>query len=295
MPRERDLCPPDRDAGWRTGERRRFAARTTLEEAIRLVRLGFWVFPCARADKVPVVRWKTLASNSEHQVRAWWDDEPEWNLAVACGPSGLMVLDLDGGEGIDSWLALVAEHGEPQTTMVRTGGGIHVWFRAAGQTNIRNSVRRIAAGVDVRAAGGYVVAPPSLHITGRRYTWLADPEHLIDLPSWLGQKLMENSDRNSRPSRGNGTTARGAAPVRSTIGTLVRAEYNIRTAATGTRNDTLFRNALAVGRHVVARRLDQSLARTRLVAAGVAVGLAETEAISTVGSAFRVAEKDSLL
>ena len=83
----------------------------------------------------------------------------------------------------------------PLTWRVLTGGGgEHVYF-AAGGIEIRNSAGRLGPGLDIRGVGGYVVAPPSLHISGRRYAWSVDhhPDdvQLAPMPDWLTALLVE--------------------------------------------------------------------------------------------------------
>ena len=76
----------------------------------------------------------------------------------------------------------------PATLEVATGGGgRHFYFRYPQAGRVRNSVSRIAPGLDVRSDGGYVVAPPSVHISGHEYRWRGDPG-AVDLaacPEWL--------------------------------------------------------------------------------------------------------------
>src|SRR5262249_35806067 len=77
------------------------------------------------------------------------------------------------------------QHGAlPPTVEAITGKGRHCYFRMRG--SIRNSVGQIAAGLDIRGDGGYVIAPPSVHPSGRAYTWSVDaPDNFVDAPDWL--------------------------------------------------------------------------------------------------------------
>jgi putative DNA primase/helicase len=103
------------------------------------------------------------------------------------------VLDVDGLEGE----AVLKEHGHPITPMVRTGsGGLHLYFRHPDTTEIRTRIR-IAPGLDVKAGGGYVVAPPSVGPTGDCYEWVIRPEDTPPAapPEWLMQ-LIERPRRN---------------------------------------------------------------------------------------------------
>ncbi|MDP8952455.1 MAG: bifunctional DNA primase/polymerase, partial [Actinomycetota bacterium] len=114
-------------------------------------------------------------------------------VGIVTGPvSEVLVLDVDGPEGE----ALLKEHGHPITPMVRTGsGGLHLYFRHP-DAQVRTGIR-VAPGLDVKAAGGYVVAPPSVGPTGQPYEWIIAPEDAdpADVPGWLSQ-LIERPRRN---------------------------------------------------------------------------------------------------
>jgi hypothetical protein len=166
---------------------------------------------CGSPGKHPRVgRGLTEASKAPEQIRAWWGRWPTANIAVATGQtSGFFVLDVDPGHGGDESLqALEAEHGRlPHTVRSLTGGGgEHILFEHV--PGLRNSAGRIAPGIDVRGDGGYVVAPPSMHISGRRYAWNVD-HHPLDVPiaqapSWLiglTQQPGTNSGETTSPAR----------------------------------------------------------------------------------------------
>ncbi len=96
--------------------------------------------------------------------------------------SGVLVLDVDGPEGE----AELRKHGHPVTPMVRSaGGGLHLYFKHPEQ-HVRTGIR-VAPGLDVKAAGGYVVAPPSVGANGEPYEWIVSPEEaeLAEAPAWL--------------------------------------------------------------------------------------------------------------
>lgn len=88
------------------------------------------------------------------------------------------MLDLDGEDGGDSLRELELERGElPRTVSAATGAGQHYYFKT--ELPIRNSAGKLAPGLDIRGDGGYVVAPSSLHPSGRAYTWDVDPESVF--------------------------------------------------------------------------------------------------------------------
>ena len=108
-----------------------------------------------------------------------------------------MVLDIDGEEG----LASVRGRFLPATSVAKTGKGLHYYFAHPG-FKLPNAVG-ILPGVDVRADGGYVVAPPSVHASGRRYVWAPElsPEDLdlAPCPDWVLRFLQQKQTGNGRP------------------------------------------------------------------------------------------------
>jgi hypothetical protein len=124
------------------------------------------------------------ASTDREQVKAWWTKWPFANIGLALG-NGRLVLDIDPKNGgtLESLGVL------PETAMVRTGsGGYHlVFYYDKQQHRITNSSGSLPKGIDVRGEGGYVIAVPSIHVSGKRYEWIEKdgvvqiPRHLLDL------------------------------------------------------------------------------------------------------------------
>ncbi len=119
-------------------------------------------------------------------------------VGIVTGPlSGVLVLDVDGPEGE----AELKKHGHPITPMVRTAsGGLHLYFRYPGR-DVRTGIR-VAPGLDVKASGGYVVAPPSIGPNGKPYEWIVSPEdaELAEPPAWLMQLLEARSGQHKGPA-----------------------------------------------------------------------------------------------
>src|SRR5215216_2850706 len=113
--------------------------------------------------------------------------------------SSVLVLDADGAEGE----AELKKHRHPITPMVRTAsGGLHLYFRHP-DADIRTGIR-VAPGLDVKASGGYVVAPPSLGANNRPYEWIVSPEEaeLAYPPEWLLGLLERKRSKGSAPPVG---------------------------------------------------------------------------------------------
>jgi hypothetical protein len=139
------------------------------------------------------------ASKDEKQVRTWWGQYPNANVGVATGAvSGIFVVDLDGFAACLKLLKLEQTYGDlPETLTAATSRdkGFHLYFRYPTDGPVPSSVGRVAEGIDVRGDGGYVVAPPSIGVTGNQYHWVND-EPICEAPSWL-LRLARGPLRNS--------------------------------------------------------------------------------------------------
>lgn len=123
---------------------------------------------------------------TKESVTAWWREHPDHNVGIRLG-NGLVALDVDNRhDGHIELEQLVAEHGAlPPTAEVMTGrgdGGRHLYFRASEDQQAWST-----AGLQLKAAGGQVLAPPSIHPeAGREYVWIRPLEDgVAPLPDWL--------------------------------------------------------------------------------------------------------------
>jgi len=169
------------------------SATTPLEAALKYRSFGWSVIPFRAGTKRPMVRWRQFqtARPSEDTLRRWFADHPDANLGIVTGRvSDLVVLDIDpkfGGD--DSLIELEHRHGPlPETPEVLTGGGgRHLYFRHPGG-ELRNRVN-LLPGIDLRGDGGVIVAPPSIHPSGRPYVWEVshhpDDVKISEMPGWL--------------------------------------------------------------------------------------------------------------
>ena len=124
---------------------------------------------------------KDDATRDEEQIKRWWNMWPDANIGLRTG-AGLVVIDVDPRNGGDASITELEErHGRLDTLTARTGGGgFHLYLR--GDLPDRKG---LLPGIDLKAGGGYVVAPPSLHVSGRRYTWKTDVRRIAPAPRWL--------------------------------------------------------------------------------------------------------------
>jgi len=156
----------------------RATVKPLLEHALEYARHGWSVFPC-NLDKGPKTRNGFHdASNDLEQIRKWWTRWPDASIGAPTGPvNGWWVLDVDkkpgGPDGFVSLADLEKKYGKlPSTMKQRTGGGGSQYFFKWNGRAIHNSAGKVAAGVDVRGDGGYVILPPSPHPSGGFYKWI---------------------------------------------------------------------------------------------------------------------------
>ena len=94
------------------------------------------------------------------------------------------MVDIDGDAGFASLAEIECEHGRlPPTLLSSTGNGRHYWF--VTHDPIPCSTAKIGAGIDVKADGGYVAAPPSIHPNGKIYRWIDASIVPTHAPDWL--------------------------------------------------------------------------------------------------------------
>lgn len=151
-----------------------------MEFAQHYREMGLSVIPLRPKGKEPLFPWSEYQNRvaSSDEVAGWYANSPAANLGIVTGAvSGLVVVDLDGQEGIESGKRL----GLSSPVTVLTGNGKQLYYRHPGG-RVCNSVKKVAPGVDIRGDGGYVAAPPSLHPNGKKYCWLGSPISKGNLP-----------------------------------------------------------------------------------------------------------------
>lgn len=174
----------------------------TERAALNYLARGWSVIPALEKAKRPAIPWKRYqdALVSEKTLREWFRRSPEYNVSIVTGAlSGLVVVDVDPRHGGNKSLKrLEREHGALPKTMesISGGGGRHLYFAHPGGT-VRNRTN-IVSGIDLRGDGGCIVAPPSVHPSGKRYRWKqghapGDFEP-APLPDWLHRMLPPDSD-----------------------------------------------------------------------------------------------------
>lgn len=153
------------------------------EYAVSYAEMGLAVFPIKPRSKSPLIAHGfKAASKDPEQINRWWEKWPDANIGIATGSmsGGLVVIDLDidDDKGIDGRVSLrewESEHGKipDETWLSITGrGGYHYFYQ--DRSTVQSRVN-LYEGIDIRAEGGYIVAPPSIHPNGNCYEWEQEP------------------------------------------------------------------------------------------------------------------------
>lgn len=188
-----------------------------LAYAIRYAKSGIGVFPiwepfgsvctcgnpdCGSPAKHPI---ETLvphgcldATTNEETIRKWWSKHPTANIGISCGKT-LFVVDIDPKHGgSESFKVLVEKNGQlPACASVNTGGGGKHYYLKVNGTPIKGRIG-LRPGIDIKSTGGYVVAPPSKHVSGKRYEFVPGKAPIADPPDWLVKLINEEEKKKGK-------------------------------------------------------------------------------------------------
>ncbi|MFE2886309.1 bifunctional DNA primase/polymerase [Streptomyces sp. NPDC059272] len=279
--------------------------RHLLYSALDAAERGWAVLPLRPGDKRPALhgedvcpgigdcagghrKWEERATIDPDRIRRAWGDLP-FNVGIATGPSGLVVVDLDMPKrkcstdtpnGVTTFTALCerAGHAVPTTRTVRTaGGGVHLYFAAPPGVRLGNTAGRLGKRIDTRAWGGYVVAPGSITSAGA-YAIVNDVPP-VSLPDWLCARLTVRQSLRAL------TAAPSAVRASRYAAAGLNAETaSVRTAPEGERNATLLRAARALGRFIASGDLPREQVEEALQWAGEQAGLSPRSCEATIRS-----------
>jgi Bifunctional DNA primase/polymerase, N-terminal len=299
--------------------------------AIAAVERGWHVFPLCPGGKLPALHHtdrcdrsgdcrdghrtpeqRAVATLTERDRQLW--AQRGWNVAVATGPSGLLVVDLDVpkpddkprpeqwnkpgiNDGLDVFAAVCEHAGQPvpwDTFTVRTpSGGTHLYFTAPPGVELRNTGgargRGLGWKVDTRAWGGHVAAPGSV-VDGRAY-WVEDNTDPQPLPEWLCKRLLPPP----LPKVPTTPVARVHGRRRAFLEAAVRGEVERVTSAQTDRNWALYHASVALGQLVAGGALSEQDVRATLLAAAARHiaedAYSERQAHLTITSGLRAGAK----
>ena len=299
--------------------------RSLLTAAQSAAARGWHVFPLRPDDKRPAfpdhaadrcthtdprcqdghTGWEPRATTDPDRIARAWHRAP-YGIGIACGPSGLLVVDLDVPkpgqatppswrqdgvrDGADVFAMICARHdqdGAPalwNTYTVRTAsGGWHLYLTHPGGPALRNTTGERGNGlgwlVDTRAHGGYVVAAGST-VDGRPYEVFHDAQPAAT-PSWLTGLLRPEPARSLHGVPGDVSAYRLDAYVR---GAIDRTAAHLAAAPGGERNHALYMAAQSLGQLVAGGGLTEAAVIDALTATARAIGLTDREIACTIRS-----------
>jgi hypothetical protein len=258
---------------------------TVLATALALAAEGIAVFPIKYQSKEPdTYRGFYDATTNPATIKRWFGGAMKRNLAVRTGrASGIWVLDVDDPHAL---MALAEQHGQlPVTRQSQSSRGLHLWFKTP-VIPIQSSAGRVAIAIDVKAEGGYVVAPPSVHPTGVAYRWIDDAP-IAEAPSWLlvlARKPPAPKPPPPLPSAPLGLGGCSGAYGRKAL----EAEITILAKTpSGNRNNQLNRSAFSLFQLVAAGKLGAAEVEEALVEACMANGLVDSDGMRSVLATIR--------
>jgi hypothetical protein len=246
------------------------------------------------------------ATINPEKLKRWFARGYPYNVGIRTGLlSGVLVVDVDGILGKTSLQRLCHEYGPlPKTLASRTARGGHLWF--AIDVPVPSSIGRVAPNIDIRANGGYVVAPPSIHPDGPVYEWIDYSVPLAPAPDWLitlalrkptsaqifsahtcaSKKSPASSE--STQITASSSAAYGRAALEREIETLTRA-------SSGCRNETLNYASFRLHQLVAGDELHASEVKQRLIAAARTIDLVHDDGLERVEATIASGARAGLL
>jgi hypothetical protein len=157
---------------------------------------------CSRsAGKHPRINnWQHEATTNETVIARWLTQFPNSNIGIATGAeSGIIVVDVDGDEGLAAFAKLVeangGDYGSPLEARSGSGTGRHLFYAWDSRCEVLlNWSKADGSPIDIRANGGNIIVAPSLHKSGKRYEWLSSfDSEPGPMPQWLIDHLLANA------------------------------------------------------------------------------------------------------
>ncbi len=282
--------------------------------------VGIPVFPARvrqdgqRWQKAPLISgWRKKASTDLLQIERWWRQFPDAVAGIELGRSKLVVIDLDrhggGADGVDAFQKLQANGGDlPSCPQSQTpSDGFHLFFEQPVGKPLGNGRGRLPAGVDVRGAGGWIVAPGSVRSDGKNWAPVEQAPPLAEaynartvpvLPGWLEAVIRSTPEREKpavvpqRPSLPKiGSPSREVAYARQA---LLGIADEVQRTLPGGRNERLNAGAFRLGRMVAAGWIDKVDVADQLTHAASVSGLAADEIQATLVSGLAAGMQNPL-
>lgn len=160
--------------------------------ALEYRKQGFSVIPLKSKTKIPLIKWEEYQKRlaTEEEITKWFTENPNANIGIVTGKiSNLAVIDVEKGGSVSGYVP---------TVMSGTGGAGHHLFYKYPQGVELHCKTRFRELTDLKAEGGYIVAPNSTHESGGQYKWIISPDQadIVDFPEeLLGEIIGESSYR----------------------------------------------------------------------------------------------------
>ncbi|THA55745.1 bifunctional DNA primase/polymerase [Streptomyces sp. A1136] len=283
-----------------------------LTTALSIAARGWPVFPLRTGSKVPALHGETRcprtgactdghtkpeqrATTDLDRIRTAWATTA-YNVGLATGPAGLVVIDLDppkqsdppgtqsGAQILEALCQATGEQVPPTFTVTTPSGGRHLYFTAPAGVTMRSTQDILGRHIDTRAWGGYVVAPGSVTPAGAYR--VTDDRPVAPLPNWLQAKLAAPPRIIARPLVARSAPRSGGRRAAYADAALRNEERNVADAPEGHRNKALVRAARALGRLIALGDLDRDEVEQALSRGAEAAGLKPYEYRSAITSAL---------
>jgi len=262
-----------------------------LDQVLGYAARGWHAFPLKPRSKVPATRRGFYdATTNPAKLERWFARGYPYNVGIRTGLlSGVLVFDTDGIRGTTSWRRLERDYGPlPRTLTSQTAKGSHLWFSI--DVPVSCNVEKIAPSIDIRANGGYVVVPPSIHPNGMVYEWIDYSVPLAPTPDWLIVLALHkpvprareiNCDKcvTAEPTSAHITATSSAAYGRAA---LEREIQKLTLASSGHRNHELNRVSFRLHQLVAGEELPPGIVQQQLMAAAEANGLLADDGLMAV-------------
>ncbi|WP_412475543.1 AAA family ATPase [Gordonia sp. LUNF6] len=174
------------------------------KSALAYANAGWFVLPVAPGTKNPgsVVggSWQSQSSRQAEQIAAWWDENPDYGIALHVGRSGAVAFDLDSAalEEVPSNIADGLRQGVVQLSRRDDADRGHYLFRT--DEPVGNGAGAFRPFGEVRGKNGVIIAEPTRHVReDGEYRWIAGESVLPKLPAALRECLSASSEVDPEP------------------------------------------------------------------------------------------------
>ena len=290
-----------------------FAQKDVLSAAMDYADAGFSIIPC-RVDKRPAIdTWKQYQTERANPltVSRWFDNVPHSftgipgsehpSIGFVCGrvSQNVVVIDLDGLDAVSAFYhCFPGAKNFTLTVQSGSGNGEHLYFRVdkmPANINVHTNV----GGFEIRGEGCYVIAPPSPHPSGGKYT-VKVLENIRRVPHLEHVRKWFESLRESNSEHRNAQIKKNAQPVRVQtslykqryLQTVVSQETaRVTSAAIGNRNQSLFYATLRLANYCAGGELNRHDMEALLLGAAAAINMPTREAERTIQSGMNIGWK----